>query len=114
MGAPSGTDAGASPPTATSATPAAPVATLAAAAAPALSKAQQAKQEVEDKRKKLLQSLTDQLKMVMGKINNPDTSEKSRESLRTLLETIKSKITALTPQAKEIVKTPSVAPDQKK
>lgn len=59
------------------------------------------KQELEERRKKLLQGLTDQLKMVMGKINNPQITDKNKESLQTLLGSIKDKITALTPVEKK-------------
>jgi hypothetical protein len=56
------------------------------------------KKEVDERRKKLLQSLTDQLKMVMGKIADSKTTEKQREQLQTILASIKTKMTALTPK----------------
>merc|ERR1712060_272786 len=59
------------------------------------------KEDIEDRRKKLLQGLTDQLKMVMGRISNPSITDKNREALQTLLSSIKDKITALTPVEKK-------------
>jgi len=58
-------------------------------------------EEVEVRRKKLLQGLTDQLKMVLAKINDRNTTEKNREKMQVLLNTLKEKMTALTPQRKE-------------
>jgi len=54
--------------------------------------------EVEDRRRVLLQSLTDQLKKVMAKISDPATTERNRDQLQLILATIKDKITALTPR----------------
>lgn len=54
--------------------------------------------ELEERRKSLLQGLTDQLKKVMAKISDPQTSEKNRDQLQVILSTIKDKITALTPK----------------
>jgi len=56
------------------------------------------REEIEDKRKALLQGLTDQLKMVLSKINDPKCTEKQREVLQTILASIKTKLTALTPK----------------
>merc|ERR1712061_98899 len=68
-----------------------------------------AKQAMDARRQKLLQGLTDQLKIVMGKIGNPDTPAKSREALQTLLTSIKDKITALTPPEKVVSRPPKAA-----
>lgn len=68
------------------------------------------KQEVEERRKKLLQGLTDQLKVVMGRISDPKTSEKNREQFQTILASIKDKITALTPKEPEPPKVPEPPP----
>lgn len=54
--------------------------------------------ELEERRKILLHGLTDQLKKVMAKISNPETSEKARDQLQVILVTIKDKMTALTPK----------------
>lgn len=56
------------------------------------------REEMEDKRKTLLQGLTDQLKMVLAKVNDPKCTEKQREVLQTMLASIKAKLTALTPK----------------
>jgi len=58
-------------------------------------------EEVELRRKKLLQGLTDQMKMVLAKINDRNTTEKNREKMQVLLNSLKEKLTALTPQRKE-------------
>lgn len=59
------------------------------------------KDELEEKRKMILQGLTDQLKLVMSKIGDPKTSEQGREKLQGILLTIKDKISALTPAEKK-------------
>lgn len=59
------------------------------------------KQDVEDKRNKLLQSLTDQLKIIMTKLTSPKTTDKNKEALQSLLDSIKGKITELTPPEKK-------------
>jgi len=58
-------------------------------------------EEVEVRRKKLLQGLTDQMKMVLAKINDPKTTEKNREKMQVLLNSLKDKLTARMPQRKE-------------
>jgi hypothetical protein len=55
-------------------------------------------QEIEERRRMLLQGLTDQLKTVMARISDPATSERNREQLQGILASIKEKITTLTPQ----------------
>lgn len=56
------------------------------------------KEELEEKRKFLLQGLTDQLKAVLTRISDPKTSDKNREQLQSLLTIIKDKMAALTPE----------------
>lgn len=68
------------------------------------------KSELEDRRRNLLQGLTDQLKKVMAKISNPDTTEKNRDQLQVILATIKDKITALTPKQEQAKPRLRVAP----
>jgi len=58
----------------------------------------QQREELEGKRKALLQSLTDQLKLVMTKISDPKTDEKGKEKLQGILTAIKDKMSALTPK----------------
>jgi len=66
--------------------------------------------ELEDRRKHLLQGLTDQLKKVMAKISNPETTEKNRDQLQVILATIKDKITILTPKHEQAKPRLRVAP----
>jgi len=66
------------------------------------------REELEDRRKKLLQGLTDQLKVAMARINDPNMTEKNREKMQVLLTSIKEKITALTPQRPEPPEPPRV------
>lgn len=68
---------------------------------PLVSGKKRQKDELEDKRKVILQGLTDQLKLVMSKIGDPKTSEQGREKLQGILLTIKDKISALTPAEKK-------------
>lgn len=82
------------------------------ALSPASGKKRQ-KDELEDKRKAILQGLTDQLKLVMSKIGDPKTSEQGREKLQGILATIKDKISSLTPAEKKYPSfrpQPNVAP----
>lgn len=58
----------------------------------------QQREEIEGKRKALLQSLTDQLKLVMTKISDSKTDEKGKEKLQGILTSIKEKMSALTPK----------------
>lgn len=58
----------------------------------------QQREEIEGKRKALLQSLTDQLKLVMTKISDSKTDEKGKEKLQGILTAIKDKMSALTPK----------------
>lgn len=57
--------------------------------------------EIEDRRKVLLQGLTDQLKLVMARISDPETPERKREQFQVILASVKEKLTALTPQEHE-------------
>lgn len=63
--------------------------------------AKRKREELQDRRKALLSSLTDQLKQVLARINDPSTSDRNREQLQTILANIKDKINALTPVQKE-------------
>lgn len=63
--------------------------------------AKRKREELQDRRKALLSSLTDQLKAVLARISDPQTSERNREQLQTILANIKDKINALTPPQKE-------------
>eukprot|EP00927_Polykrikos_kofoidii_P064596 TRINITY_DN5997_c0_g1_i3.p1 TRINITY_DN5997_c0_g1~~TRINITY_DN5997_c0_g1_i3.p1 ORF type:complete len:558 (+),score=87.48 TRINITY_DN5997_c0_g1_i3:61-1674(+) len=56
--------------------------------------------EVQTRRMTLLKNLTDQMKAVMTKIGDPNTTERNREQLQALTGTIKEKIMALTPPPK--------------
>lgn len=67
-------------------------------------------EEVEVRRKKLLQGLTDQMKMVLAKINDRNTTEKNREKMQVLLNSLKEKLTALTPKMKEPERPRPMAP----
>lgn len=71
------------------------------------------KQEMEDKRKKLLQCLTDQLKVVMGRISDPRMSEGNREKLQMILNSIKEKITNLTPKKPDPPPLPVAPPSRR-
>lgn len=66
-----------------------------------LQEKKQQKEALEERRKSLLQGLTDQLRTVMAKSSDPQTSERQREQLQAILVTIRDKITALTPQPQE-------------
>eukprot|EP00404_Azadinium_spinosum_P011659 CAMPEP_0180518048 /NCGR_PEP_ID=MMETSP1036_2-20121128/54873_1 /TAXON_ID=632150 /ORGANISM="Azadinium spinosum, Strain 3D9" /LENGTH=191 /DNA_ID=CAMNT_0022530147 /DNA_START=19 /DNA_END=591 /DNA_ORIENTATION=- len=53
--------------------------------------------ELQDRRLALLGTLTNQLKVVMTRISDPKITEKQREQLQTILNSLKDKITAMTP-----------------
>eukprot|EP00811_Abedinium_folium_P005852 NODE_15384_length_1053_cov_1.305616.p1 GENE.NODE_15384_length_1053_cov_1.305616~~NODE_15384_length_1053_cov_1.305616.p1 ORF type:complete len:340 (+),score=111.56 NODE_15384_length_1053_cov_1.305616:99-1022(+) len=57
------------------------------------------REEIEARRRVLLQNLTDQLRAVLAKISDSKTNEKDREQLQTIAATIKDQITAQTPKA---------------
>jgi len=63
--------------------------------------AKRKREELQDRRKVLLSSLTDQLKQVLARINDPATSDRNREQLQAILANIKDKINTLTPAPKE-------------
>lgn len=63
--------------------------------------AKRKREELQDRRKVLLSSLTDQLKQVLARINDPATSDRNREQLQAILASIKDKINTLTPAPKE-------------
>ncbi|CAJ1431666.1 unnamed protein product, partial [Effrenium voratum] len=63
--------------------------------------AKRKREELQDRRKALLSSLTDQLKAVLARINDPATSDRNREQLQTILASIKDKIHSLTPAERE-------------
>lgn len=63
--------------------------------------AKRKREELQDRRKVLLSSLTDQLKQVLARINDPTTSDRNREQLQAILANIKDKINTLTPAPKE-------------
>jgi len=63
--------------------------------------AKRKREELQDRRKALLSSLTEQLKAVLSRISDPATSDRNREQLQTILANIKDKISALTPPQKE-------------
>lgn len=56
------------------------------------------KRELEDRRKKLLQGLTDQLKLLMAKLADPKTTERQRETMQELIRTVRDRMAKLTPQ----------------
>lgn len=58
--------------------------------------------DMEDRRKALLQNLTDQLKTVLTKLNDPKITDKNRETLQVLLSSIRQKIDNVTPPQREI------------
>lgn len=64
------------------------------------------REEIEDKRRALLQGLTDQLKVIMARISDPKTTEKNRTQWQAMLASIKDKITALTPPTLQPVQPP--------
>ena len=68
--------------------------------------AKRKREELQDRRKALLSSLTEQLKAVLARIHDPLTSDRHREQLQTILAAIKDKINALTPQPKEAPRRP--------
>lgn len=67
-------------------------------------------QEVETRRKALLQTLTDQIKTVLGKINDGNCSEQQREKYQTILGQLKEKMMNLTPQQESATSKPTTAP----
>lgn len=70
-------------------------------------------QEIESRRKALLQTLTDQIKMVLAKINDGSCSDQQREKWQTMLAQLKEKMMKLTPRQEPAAATtakPAAAP----
>lgn len=57
-----------------------------------------ARDEIDEKRKALLYNLTEQLKAILAKVADPNVTEKNKEALQAMMETIQKKIRTLTPR----------------